>query len=142
MTLIICKDCQKELSPHARTCPNCGRPQVAKGEKYIIRFVQALVILVIAISLLSNFFPVTTEYKTDNLTNAQLELRNCFSKNLMKYIDVVSDQKQGKLSFLMPPNNCRSQQQEMVRACVNAGKYTDDCEAEVIMLWAAVNSVE
>jgi len=38
MALINCPDCNKEVSEHAPTCPNCGRPlkEVPKSEKEII----------------------------------------------------------------------------------------------------------
>jgi len=31
MTLIVCPECTKEVSEHAKTCPNCGYPDPASG---------------------------------------------------------------------------------------------------------------
>jgi uncharacterized membrane protein YvbJ len=38
MALIKCPDCNKEVSEHAPTCPNCGRPfkELPKSEKVIV----------------------------------------------------------------------------------------------------------
>lgn len=50
MTLIVCKECDNEISSDAKTCPNCGYPIEEKKQKqkapYQIVGMLALLLLV------------------------------------------------------------------------------------------------
>ena len=42
MTIINCRECKKEVSNQAQTCPHCGieRPEIAEPSKWLVRFVN------------------------------------------------------------------------------------------------------
>lgn len=78
MALINCKECGKEVSDKANTCPNCGAPikedEIKKEVKAGIKVTKKLaIVLIIALSLIliyafifGYFIPSHTHISLDN----------------------------------------------------------------------------
>ncbi len=50
MALIKCKECGKEISDQAKTCPNCGRTRATKADKILYFVVTLIIALVVGIT--------------------------------------------------------------------------------------------
>ena len=58
----VCKGCRSAISPHARVCPTCGRPQIRLISKVAIAALAAAVLFALAYTV--------PEYLEDDLTVA------------------------------------------------------------------------
>lgn len=58
----VCKGCRSAISPHARVCPTCGRPQ--------IRLISKVAIAALAAAVLFAFAYIVPQYLEDDLTVA------------------------------------------------------------------------
>lgn len=54
MALIICRDCKKQISDEAKSCPNCGYPIRFNNQKIWFQATLAIVIIAIGIHLVLN----------------------------------------------------------------------------------------
>ena len=77
MALIKCKECGKEISDKANTCPNCGNPinddtitKEVKATKKVAIFIIAILVVVCIIGFIFGYFiPAHTYYKLNPETN-------------------------------------------------------------------------
>ena len=82
MALIKCKECKKEISNKAKTCPNCGAPVKRKRLGC-----GALILILIIAPIIISIFTTSTDY------NSNLRQSNYFKKN-----NQIGNQKQANSS--------------------------------------------
>lgn len=71
MALINCKECGKEISNKATTCPNCGNPinddtytKEIKASKKVAIFIIAILVVVCIIGFIFGYFIPSHTYVT------------------------------------------------------------------------------
>ena len=71
MALIKCKECGKEISDQATTCPNCGCPinddtytKEVKASKRVAIFIIAILIIVCLVGFIFGYFIPAPTYTT------------------------------------------------------------------------------
>lgn len=91
MALIKCKECEKEISDKAKTCPNCGCPLKEKNaiNKMVVigvpltlaLFVVVIIVLAKVTTYSTGEFSVVGEYQCDSYDKCQLNQKVILSEN-------------------------------------------------------------
>ena len=96
MSLTKCKDCGKEISKSAKTCPNCGKPQNNSNSLLIGCLIIVLLFLILIVASTSltkqTYHPRTVTENTESptLTSSQLndKLMTLYDTGMLVKFDI------------------------------------------------------
>lgn len=122
MALKKCNECGKEISEHAKQCPNCGIDapfKTAQKAKASEIGCGCLIILIIIFSIVFFFFGDSSETKDVNLLTLN-EYRNSNSDNRKLYIEE-----------LMKSNQVNEGEYQLFYNCISQISYTKSSELKL-----------
>jgi hypothetical protein len=80
MSLIYCRECGKQISSNAETCPQCGAPQKNK-KKNLMPWIIIILVLIIAYVGYQRYFPSLKSKPTDEIEQKKIIANEILGKD-------------------------------------------------------------